>query len=411
MFSADAVQTGTDEYFNKSRTIVSKFGDVRATYACFLRSPIVVAPRLAIEFLKANYPADAAWPLEIELKAKEGTLLAPKQPIMFISGSMAALLPLETGFLQLLGPACVIARNVFETAMSRPDTTFIAMDGRHCAGESMQAIAGYAAAVGSETARLMGAKGFVGSSSALANAYFGKTKGSGTMPHALIGYFKARLLAAGGSDAEASAQATLEAAKAYVETFPEEKVVTVLVDYEGREISDSLAVAKWFHEAGFDKAGKTLAFRLDTHGGRFLEGLDWEKSIAALANWTRLNGEGAIFEKAVSTFRFGDKADAREVKDRYLFGTGVTAAAVVAFRQALDRAGYTKAQIVGSSGFNPTKCRVFANLEVPVNVIGTGSFLPDTWSDTYATADIVRYEVDGKPFDLVKVGRESLKLA
>jgi nicotinate phosphoribosyltransferase len=37
-------------------------------------------------------------------------------------------------------------------------------------------------------------------------------------------------------------------------------------------------------------------------------------------------------------------------------------------------------------------------------MIGTGSFLPDRWSETYATADIVEY--GGKPS--VKVGREFL---
>jgi nicotinate phosphoribosyltransferase len=37
-------------------------------------------------------------------------------------------------------------------------------------------------------------------------------------------------------------------------------------------------------------------------------------------------------------------------------------------------------------------------------VIGTGSYLPQIWSQTYATADIVAY--DGKP--RVKAGREFL---
>ncbi|MBT5457997.1 MAG: nicotinate phosphoribosyltransferase, partial [Rhodospirillaceae bacterium] len=37
-------------------------------------------------------------------------------------------------------------------------------------------------------------------------------------------------------------------------------------------------------------------------------------------------------------------------------------------------------------------------------VIGTGSYLPATWSETYATADIVEY--DGTP--RVKLGREFL---
>ena len=36
--------------------------------------------------------------------------------------------------------------------------------------------------------------------------------------------------------------------------------------------------------------------------------------------------------------------------------------------------------------------------------IGTGSYLPELWTETYATADIVAY--DGKP--MVKVGREFL---
>ena len=37
-------------------------------------------------------------------------------------------------------------------------------------------------------------------------------------------------------------------------------------------------------------------------------------------------------------------------------------------------------------------------------IIGTGSYLPENWNETYATSDIVQY--DGK--SLVKVGREFL---
>jgi nicotinate phosphoribosyltransferase len=39
-----------------------------------------------------------------------------------------------------------------------------------------------------------------------------------------------------------------------------------------------------------------------------------------------------------------------------------------------------------------------------VDTIGTGSYLPDKWGETYATADIVAYA--GEP--RVKVGREFL---
>jgi nicotinate phosphoribosyltransferase len=73
-------------------------------------------------------------------------------------------------------------------------------------------------------------------------------------------------------------------------------------------------------------------------------------------------------------------------------------------RQALDGAGLPAVKIVGSSGFGPAKCRIMAVANAPPDVIGTGSYLPELWSETYATADIIAY--DGKP--LVKAGREFL---
>ena len=37
-------------------------------------------------------------------------------------------------------------------------------------------------------------------------------------------------------------------------------------------------------------------------------------------------------------------------------------------------------------------------------ITGTGSYLPDRWSETYATADIVEYDGEQR----VKIGREFL---
>ena len=73
-------------------------------------------------------------------------------------------------------------------------------------------------------------------------------------------------------------------------------------------------------------------------------------------------------------------------------------------REALDEAGFPKVRIVASSGFGVGKCRVMAEAKAPIDVVGTGSFIPDSWSETYATADIVAY--DGVP--RVKIGREFL---
>ena len=89
---------------------------------------------------------------------------------------------------------------------------------------------------------------------------------------------------------------------------------------------------------------------------------------------------------------------------RYLIGTGVSAAAIYHMRETLDGAGFDRVRIIASSGFGPEKCRVMALAQVPVDMIGTGSYLPDRWSETYATADIVEYDGVSR----VKVGREFL---
>ena len=89
---------------------------------------------------------------------------------------------------------------------------------------------------------------------------------------------------------------------------------------------------------------------------------------------------------------------------KYLIGTGVSAAATWHLREQLDNAGFDKVRIVCSSGFGPEKCRVFALAGTPVDVIGTGSYLPEKWSETYATADIIDYDGQTR----VKTGREFL---
>ena len=113
----------------------------------------------------------------------------------------------------------------------------------------------YAASVGSARARKeTGAKGFVGNASDATAHFFGQARGLGTMPHALIGY----------------AGSTLRAAEMFHEAFPDDPLY-VLVDYFGREISDALEVCHRYPDLA---AHGRLGIRLDTHGGRFIEGLD-----------------------------------------------------------------------------------------------------------------------------------------
>lgn len=357
----------TDAYFNRTRGVVMRFGDRRVTYALFLRRPVISAPRLMLEWLERVAAARGAQ-LDIDVVHPEGSWTGAGEPIVYVTGSLVHLSDLETILLQKLGPACVAAHNAYQMCLALPQIGFLAMEARHCAGAEMQDMMGYAASVGSEAAKREDAVGFVGNANDFTAHWFGEAAGRGTMPHALIGY----------------AGSTVRAAEMFHETYPNE-TLTVLVDYFGREVADSLAVCRRFPEMA---AAGRLAVRLDTHGGRFLEGLDPGESYAVLER----HAPGAI------------RRYRSETELRYLVGTGVSAAAIWRMREALDEAGFPAVKIVVSSGFNVEKCRVMADARAPIDLVGTGSFLPELWSETYATADIVAY--DGVP--MVKVGREFL---
>jgi len=358
----------TDQYFLKTKEVVRRFGDRRATYAVFMRRPVICTPRLLIQFLD-TMAADRKTKFEIELMYEEGHWVGAGEPMMYISGSLYHLSDLETLFLQKLGPPCVAAYNAYAMCVDLPKVAFLAMDARHCAGAEMAEMMAYAASVGSAAARReTNAVGFIANATDATAHYFGNDKGRGTMPHALIGY----------------AGSTLRAAEMFREAHPNENL-TVLVDYFGREVTDTLEVCRRFADLA---AAGTLAIRLDTHGGRYVEGLDLAKSYDVLERHA---------PQAIRGYR-------TEAELRYLVGTGVSAAAIWHVRQALNSAGFPRVKIVASSGFVPAKCRMMAVAAAPIDVIGTGSYLPEMWAETYATADIVAY--DGKP--MVKAGREFL---
>ena len=366
--SAGEIEELTDLYFTRTKEIVARFGDRAVTYAVFMRRPVVFAPRLAVEWLKAIAAARGER-CDIELIHAEGEWVGAGETLLTIAGSMCALVDLETLYLQKIGPASVAAYNAYVMCKDLPRAAFIAMDARHCAGNEMAEMMAYAASVGSAAAkREAGAVGFLGNATPATAHYFGQGRAFGTMPHALVGY----------------AGSTLRAAEMFAETFPDEPL-TVLVDYFGREIADGLEVCRRFPELA---AQGQLSVRLDTAGSRYVEGLGPNESYGVLERCA---------PAAIREYRTG-----AELHD--LVGPGVSAAAVWHVRENLDRAGFDKVRIVASSGFDPAKCRAMAMAQAPVDVVGTGSFLPDNWAETYATADIIEY--DGTP--LVKAGREFL---
>lgn len=357
-----------DEYFLKTKAIVLSHGDAQVTYAIFMRRPVLSAPRIAINWLKQK-EAERKTKYQVDLCYPEGSWVGAGEPLLYISGLFSELVDLETELLMKIGSACVAAYNAFNMCSALPHVPFLAMDARHCAGHDMAELMSYAASVGSASAKVKAkASGFIGNSIAATAHYFDNEKAMGTMPHALIGY----------------AGSTLKAAQLYAETFPDQNLV-VLIDYFAQEITDSLEVCAHFSEAA--KAGN-LSLRIDTSGGRYVEGLDPTKSYAVLEKHA---------PRAIRGFRTEDEL-------KHLVGTGVSAAAIFWLRENLDKNGFEKVKIIASSGFDENKCLLMAEAKAPIDMIGTGSFLPEKWRETYATADIIGY--DGIP--RVKVGREFL---
>jgi nicotinate phosphoribosyltransferase len=386
---AGPVVSQTDKYFTNTSRIVAGHGDSRVTFAMFMRRRVVAALEPALRLIRHFVPD-----VEIRRFYAEGDIVPSESKMLEITGSLARLSEVETLMLQKIGFPCVSANNAYEMCRAMPQAAFMDMHARHGSGAEMNILAAYGAAVGSAAARRAdpNVRGFIGSSQDLTAPFFGAEKGMGTMPHALVGYT--------GGD-------VLAAMKLFASSLPEVRSLTALVDYTGHEVTDSIACARWFYdEAGLGEQGKSFGVRLDTHGGRFAEGLDYEKSVETVGHWLGVQGEYNIVEQVLGgrAFQLDPNNILVDKVRRILFGKGVSAAAIIHVRRALDAAGYRQATIVGSSGFDPQKCQIMGAARAPVDLVGTGSFLPATLTETYATADIIRYDGVRR----VKVGREFL---
>jgi len=386
---AGPIEGQTDKYFTNTSRIVAANGDSRVTFAVFMRRRVVAALEPAMRLIRHFVPD-----VEIRRFGAEGDIVPSESKRLEITGSMQKLSEIETLMLQKIGFPCVSANNAYEMCRAIPSAAFMDMHARHGSGAEMNILAAYGAAVGSAAAKRAdpSVKGFVGSSQDMTAPFFGAKSGMGTMPHALVGY----------TDGD-----VLKALRLFAQSIPEVKNMIALVDYTGQEVTDAIRCARWFYdEAKLDREGKTFGVRLDTHGGRFAEGLDYEKSVDTVGQWLGVHGEYNIVEQVLGgrAFQLDPNNILVDKVRRILFGKGVSAAAIIHVRRALDVAGYQQATITGSSGFDPQKCQIMGAAKAPLDMVGTGSFLPATLTETYATADIIRYDGTSR----VKVGREFL---
>ena len=94
----------TDSYFNRTKTIVDRYGDKRVTYALFLRRPVICAPRLMLDWLM-TVAERRGTAIDVDLIYQEGDWIGAGEPIVYLTGSMVHLSDLETILLQKIGPA------------------------------------------------------------------------------------------------------------------------------------------------------------------------------------------------------------------------------------------------------------------------------------------------------------------
>ncbi len=408
------VSARTDAYFTKTRKIAEMFGDTTVEYGVFMRRDIVVATQLAVEFLREYCPEAT-----VTQHFEDGTVVPPKTKVLTIKGPFSKLVELETLWLQRLGFAQTCAYNAYRMCLALPNVPFLDMHGRHATGDDMVFAAAYGASVGSRTARLQGAKGFIGTSNDMTAHYFPIKVGLGTTPHAVVGY-AGQILAAEWKAHEGDANhltqyytlenyikefGTLKSIQMYHAANPDDRNIVALVDYFGNEIKDAIKCAEWFYKGTeLSKEGYTFGVRLDTNGERFLEGLDYEKSVETVCKWIGVHptDEYAAIRKVIGSDVFDAASDSYIDKvRRILFGKGVSAANIMKIRKRLNSAGFRDANIIASSGFDLFKCQIMGAVNAPISMVGTGSFLPGTLSETYSTADIYRYD----DMISVKVGR------
>jgi nicotinate phosphoribosyltransferase len=309
----------------------------------------------------------------------EGATYGPKETVMVIEGPIQDIIALETLYLGAITAATTRAndnvvsvdttkarenmRRVVELAGDRPVSYFGA---RHWTFREDAAIA-FAAYEGGATS----------CSTDAGAATFGQV-GQGTIPHALENIY---------AWTSGKNNAVVEATRAFDRVIDPKVPRIALIDYNNKELDDSVAVADAL-------GGRLAAVRVDTCGENVAQGALVSSTCREADAW-RAAGVPLPAEEAPEA--------------RFWYGTGVTVSGVYALRRALDQFGHMDVKIILTSGFgDPEKVKAFVDAEKILGVklfdaLGVGGIFKPC---RMATMDIVA--VGETPTTIVpisKVGR------
>ena len=358
----DKIRNGffTDVYFLRAHNIIKNFRKEDQDYnPRFLMNvfsrhkkgkAIVCGLDYAIRLIQA------AVKNEIEINALfDGDIITPNETVMTISGHLQDFIAFETVYLGIISRATKVATRSWEVIKAShneniPILFFPARFDLFC----NQYLDGYAGHI----------SGVFGMSTEAQSKWWG-SKPLGTIPHAIIAYFKPGELEGKWENA------TVEATKWFAKSHQDVNCIS-LVDFENNCPETSLKVAIALENEGLNLWG----VRLDTSG--------------TLVDYSIIN------KNQFDTFS----------------KTGVNPTLVYNVREILDDNGFTrdKVKIVVSGGFNSEKINAYIKKEIPIDAIGVGSSLFKGNIDF--TADIVAYEKNDKWLPCGKVGRsipENLK--
>ena len=339
-----------DEYFNNCRKISATHEKSlmgrKVRYNLFSREPgVVMGSNKAVNFIRDR----TYGPIRI-MGLKDGERFESMEPVLVCEGNFDELVTLETtnlGFLSYSG--CVTAMaEIVEAAQGVP---VIDMSARHFPWQIIEEVS-LAAYLG----------GAAGTSTKAGYDYVQKWYNPGdkfglyaSLPHAI-----AAVVAEMAE--EEGLYPSVMAARFFHETFSE-KSITVLVDYEGRDMDVAKQAFNLFGD-------KLFAVRLDTHGGRQMQGTLNSKSVFQESYFTLKTGRG--LNQIISEFN-GLVGGLRGA--HYFMGNGVTIESVFRMRDFLDDIGANNVKIIVSSGFNKEKVMAFRMAGAPMDSIGTGSWI------------------------------------
>jgi nicotinate phosphoribosyltransferase len=313
---------------------------------------------------------------------RDGEQYSPGETLMVLEGPLQDIVELETMYLGVLS-AAVTARNDgvsqvdCEQVESRMRQIVALVDDRPV---SYFGARHWSFREDTKIARAAYRGGARSASTDAGSHTFGAV-GVGTIPHVLENAFAARF---------GKTQAVVEATKAFDRIMPKYIPRIALIDYNNREIDDSLATAAAL-------GANLFGVRVDTPGENVPQGgIDSPLSEAGHAWREKLREKGIVVP------------DANDPDSRFWYGTGVSVSGVYALRQALDDAGFSDVRLVLTSGFGDlNKVAAFVKAEALLGIklfdsLGVGGLYPAR----AATMDVVGLrEADGTFSSLSKVGR------